>query len=102
MKINNNNGIFYNGLRFYDDTKNIMYYFDWVKQENEEWTPLQQIPEGSRIFGLKADTKSQPLYFTGLIFLLAGRNDRGQTEFTGELRFPPVKVFIQEVFVAEE
>ena len=67
-------GVRYESLRFYNGEMETILDFSWDDKYGNGavgvWTPPQEIPEGQRIIGLKADTFNT-LRFRGFSFMLS-------------------------------
>ena len=76
-------GNLYTGLRLYDpDEASIV---DVTFYSDGDWYPLQEIPVGMLIIGLKCDSSSSSSYLLGLSLLLGYT---GRAEVAAELFFP--------------
>ena len=80
-------GFAYNGIRMYDNNKDVIADETWYSQLTDRWTELQEIPQRSHIIGLKCDTVSREDFVINLSFILGSID---QPEITGYLRFPQV------------
>ena len=82
------NGIGYNGIRLYADTRSLILDKTWMY--SGEWTPLQQIPDGHQIVGLRTNNLVNDHYLTRLTFLLA---EVETDKLTGEISFDEEEVY---------
>ena len=82
------NGIGYNGIRLYEDARDLILDKTWMY--SGEWSPLQEIPDGHQIVGLRTNKQINEHYLTRLTFLLA---EVGTNQLSGEISFDEVEVY---------
>ena len=82
------NGIGYNGSRLYEDARDLILDKTWMY--SGEWSPLQEIPDGHQIVGLRTNKQINEHYLTRLTFLLA---EVGTNKLSGEISFDEVEIY---------
>ena len=85
-------GIYYTGIAFYDVDEVLIYNGSgvWTLEDssNDKWTPIEEIPEGQRIIGLKATTSGK--FIANISFILGTIGNR---DIAGEIQFPKLESF---------
>ena len=83
------NGTLYDGLRFFDDSKNMINNVEWADDYKESrWTPMQDIPIGQHIVGFKCNIEGDSLHYLTLLLGI-----KGKAEITNKLYFPALEMY---------
>ena len=66
-------GKWFRGIRLYDGDGNLIVDESWLEdglQNDEQWTPLQEIPDGKQVIGVQVDNSNSISNILALSFVL--------------------------------